>query len=48
MRRISKRARFRFPRRLPAALMGKEEGDVVAMRVPSGTVEYEIENVEHI
>ncbi len=30
------------------ALIGKSEGDVVAIRVPSGTVEYEIEQVEHI
>lgn len=30
------------------ALVGKSEGDVVAIRVPSGTVEYEIEEVDHI
>ena len=30
------------------ALIGKNEGDVVAVRVPSGTVEYEIEAVEHL
>ncbi|WP_111494365.1 MULTISPECIES: transcription elongation factor GreA [Marinobacter] len=30
------------------ALIGKNEGDVVAVRVPSGTVEYEIEGVEHL
>ena len=30
------------------ALVGKSEDDVVAIRVPSGTVEYEIEKVEHI
>lgn len=30
------------------ALVGKSEGDIVAIRVPSGTVEYEIEQVEHI
>lgn len=30
------------------ALVGKSEGDVVAIRVPSGTVEYEIESVEHL
>lgn len=30
------------------ALIGKSEGDIVAIRVPSGTVEYEIEKVEHI
>lgn len=30
------------------ALIGKSEGDIVAIRVPSGTVEYEIEQVEHL
>ncbi|WP_416332564.1 transcription elongation factor GreA [Marinobacter sp. NP-4(2019)] len=30
------------------ALIGKSEGDIVAIRVPSGTVEYEIEEVEHL
>ncbi|KKN30357.1 hypothetical protein LCGC14_0834880 [marine sediment metagenome] len=30
------------------ALVGKSEDDVVAIRVPSGTVEYEIEKVEYI
>lgn len=30
------------------ALVGKNEGDVVAIRVPSGTVEYEIEEVEYV
>ncbi len=30
------------------ALIGKSEGDIVAIRVPSGTVEYEIEAVEHL
>lgn len=30
------------------ALIGKSEGDIVAVRVPSGTVEYEIETVEHL
>ena len=30
------------------ALVGKSEGDVVAIRVPSGTVEYEIEEVEYV
>lgn len=29
------------------ALIGKEEGEVVAIRVPSGLVEYEIDQVEH-
>lgn len=30
------------------ALVGRDEGDVVAIRVPSGTVEYEIAQVEYI
>lgn len=30
------------------ALIGKEEGDVVAVRTPSGDVEYEIEEVQHL
>ncbi|KPQ28639.1 MAG: transcription elongation factor GreA [Marinobacter excellens HL-55] len=30
------------------ALVGKSEGDVVAIRIPSGTVEYEISEVEYI
>ena len=30
------------------ARVGKSEGDVVAIRVPSGTVEYEIEEVEYV
>ena len=30
------------------ALVGKSEGEIVAIRVPSGTVEYEIEEVEHV
>ena len=30
------------------ALVGKDEGDVVAIRVPSGTVEYEITEVEYV
>ncbi|MAM00062.1 transcription elongation factor GreA [Hydrocarboniclastica marina] len=30
------------------ALVGKEEGDVVQVTIPSGTVEYEIDLVEHI
>lgn len=30
------------------ALIGKEEGDVVAIQVPSGMVEYEIDEVRHI
>jgi len=30
------------------ALIGKEEGDVVGVQVPSGIVEYEIDEVKHI
>jgi transcription elongation factor GreA len=30
------------------ALVGKETGDVVVVKAPSGEVEYEIEKVEHI
>lgn len=30
------------------ALVGKEEGDVVVVKTPSGTVEYEIVEVRHI
>ncbi|PMR67734.1 transcription elongation factor GreA [Halomonas heilongjiangensis] len=30
------------------ALIGKEEGDVVAVRTPGGDVEYEISGVEHL
>lgn len=30
------------------ALIGKEEGEVISIRIPSGVVEYEIELVQHI
>ncbi len=30
------------------ALIGKEEGDTVVVQIPSGTVEYEIDQVKHI
>lgn len=30
------------------ALIGKEEGDVVVVKAPSGNVEYEIDRVQHI
>lgn len=30
------------------ALIGKEEGDVVVVKIPSGTVEYEIDQVQHL
>jgi transcription elongation factor GreA len=30
------------------ALIGKEEGDTVVVNIPSGTVEYEIDEVKHV
>lgn len=30
------------------ALIGKEEGEVISIRIPSGVVEYEIDLVQHI
>lgn len=30
------------------ALIGKEEGDVISVRIPSGMVEYEIDEVQHL
>ncbi len=30
------------------ALIGKEEGEEVTVQIPSGTVDYEIESVEHL
>lgn len=30
------------------ALIGKEEGDVVSIKIPAGVVEYEIDSVQHI
>jgi transcription elongation factor GreA len=30
------------------ALVGKEEGEIVVVKAPSGEIEYEIETVEHI
>ncbi|WP_226701980.1 transcription elongation factor GreA [Microbulbifer elongatus] len=30
------------------ALIGKEEGDIVVVNTPSGSVEYEIDTVEHL
>lgn len=30
------------------ALIGKEEGDVVVVRAPSGDIEYEIDQVQHL
>lgn len=30
------------------ALIGKEEGDVVSIKIPAGVVEYEIDSVQHL
>jgi transcription elongation factor GreA len=30
------------------ALIGKEEGDVVVVKAPSGDIEYEIDQVHHL
>tara|TARA_Y100001949_G_scaffold161747_1_gene154251 strand:- start:861 stop:1337 length:477 start_codon:yes stop_codon:yes gene_type:complete len=30
------------------ALIGKEEGDIVPVKIPSGMVEYEIDEVQHV
>ena len=30
------------------ALIGKEEGDTVVVKIPSGSVEYEIDQVKHL
>jgi transcription elongation factor GreA len=30
------------------ALIGKEEGDIVVVKAPGGTIEYEIDQVQHI
>jgi len=43
-----KKGRISIGSPIARALIGKSEDDVVAIRVPSGTVEYEIEKVEHI
>jgi len=43
-----KKAKLSISSPIARALVGKDEGDVVAIRVPSGTVEYEIAKVEYI
>ena len=43
-----KKSRISISSPIARALIGKEEGDVVVVRVPAGDVEYEIDNVEHI
>ena len=43
-----KNARISISSPIARALIGKEEGDVVVVRVPAGDVEYEIDQVEHL
>ncbi len=43
-----KNARISVSSPIARALIGKEEGDVVVVRVPAGDVEYEIDKVEHL
>ena len=43
-----KEARISISSPIARALIGKEEGDEVSVQVPSGTVEYEIDEVMHI
>ena len=43
-----KNNRIFFSSPIARALIGKEEGDVVAVKIPSGMVEYEIDEVQHL
>ena len=43
-----KQGRLSISSPIARALIGKEEGDEVSVQVPSGTVEYEIEEVLHL
>ena len=43
-----KQGRLSVSSPIARALIGKEEGEEVAVQVPSGTVEYEIEEVLHL
>ncbi len=43
-----KQSRISVSSPIARALIGKEEGDVVVVKVPAGDVEYEIDQVEHI
>ena len=43
-----KEGRIAISSPIARALIGKEEGDVVVVRAPSGDVEYEIDQVHHI
>lgn len=43
-----KQGRLSISSPIARALIGKEEGEEVAVQVPSGTVEYEIEEVLHL
>ena len=42
-----KRNRISISSPIARALIGKEEGDVVTVKAPSGDVEYEIDQVRH-
>ncbi|MCY1541280.1 Transcription elongation factor GreA [compost metagenome] len=43
-----KRGKLSVSSPIARALVGKEEGDVVTVRTPSGVVEYEIVEVRHV
>ena len=43
-----KEGRISISSPIARALIGKEEGEEVSVQVPSGTVEYEIDEVMHI
>mgnify|MGYP000935168409 CR=1 FL=1 len=43
-----KKSRISVSSPIARALIGKEEGDVVVVKIPAGAVEYEIDQVEHI
>jgi len=43
-----KRGKLSVSSPIARALVGKEEGDVVAVKTPSGVLEYEIVEVRHI
>lgn len=43
-----KKARISVSSPIARALIGKEEGDIVVVQIPSGSVEYEIDQVQHL
>ena len=43
-----KNNRFSVSSPIARALIGKSEGDTVVVNIPSGTVEYEIDEVKHV